>query len=120
MLPRSRQGSRCRRASCEAVLLRSQLADGSDLSLTQQELNEALQYSPTPGIPKFLAQLKQLQLREHKPRMAESTWAVSVSTGSTDALFKAFEMLVEEVSGRGMVRACSVSRRAFCLADGLL
>lgn len=71
------------------------LADGATLSFTPQELNEALQYSPTPGIPKFIAQLKALYAREHKPLMDENTWTVSVTTGSSDALFKAFDMLVE-------------------------
>lgn len=73
-----------------------ELKDGTSLSLTPAELNEALQYSPTPGIPKFIAQLKQMMIREHAPKMDESAWTVSVSTGSSDALYKAFEMLVEE------------------------
>lgn len=72
------------------------LADGSQLPFTQQELNVALQYSPTPGIPAFLAQLKAMMTREHKPKMDASTWAISVATGSSDAIFKAFDMLVEE------------------------
>jgi kynurenine/2-aminoadipate aminotransferase len=71
------------------------LVDGSQLSFTPTELNEALQYSPTPGLPKFVAQLKAMMVREHKPQMDESTWTVSVATGSSDAIFKAFDMLVE-------------------------
>lgn len=71
------------------------LSDTTKLDFTPAELNEALQYSPTPGIPKFVAQLKEMMIREHRPKMDESTWTVSVATGSSDAIFKAFDMLVE-------------------------
>ena len=59
----------------------------------QDELKAALQYSPTPGLPGLVEQLKALQTREHKPRYNE--WAVSVSGGSQDCLTKAMEMLVK-------------------------
>jgi len=74
------------------------LADGTNLSLTEQELNAALQYSPTPGLPVLLQQLRELQEREHSPPLpfGEKGWTVSVSTGSSDALYKAFDLLVEE------------------------
>jgi kynurenine/2-aminoadipate aminotransferase len=63
------------------------LPDGTTLSLTQKELEEALQYSPTPGLPAFIKQLRDLQTREHAPQ--SDNWTVSVATGSSDALFKA-------------------------------
>jgi kynurenine/2-aminoadipate aminotransferase len=75
--------------------IKMSLSDTTELEFTPAELNEALQYSPTPGIPKFVAQLKEMMQREHKPQMDDSTWTVSVATGSTDAIFKAFDMLVE-------------------------
>ena len=70
--------------------------DGTKLELSQQELNEALQYSPTPGLPGFIKQLRELQIREHAPKLPADSWAISVATGSTDCLFKAFDLLVEE------------------------
>lgn len=72
------------------------LDDGTKLELTQEELNEALQYSPTPGLPGFLKQLRELQIREHSPPSPPDSWAISVANGSTDCLFKAFDLLVEE------------------------
>jgi kynurenine/2-aminoadipate aminotransferase len=72
------------------------LAGGKEVRLSDAELNESLQYSPTPGLPKFVAQLRDLQHREHAPPQPAGSWSVSVSTGSSDALFKAFDLLVEE------------------------
>jgi len=71
------------------------LADGNTISFTQQELSTALQYSPTPGLPALQQKLKDMLMKEHQPQMDESTWSVSVTNGSTDGLFKAFDMLVE-------------------------
>jgi len=60
------------------------------------ETEEALQYSPTPGLPGLLSQLRALQQREHKHPRPNESWSIAVSTGSQDSLTKAFEMLVEE------------------------
>jgi kynurenine/2-aminoadipate aminotransferase len=65
---------------------------GDTLSLTKAELNEALQYSPTPGLPNLCAQLASLQVREHNPQYKD--WSTLVTCGSQDALGKAFEMLL--------------------------
>lgn len=40
---------------------------GQEIALTPEQLAEALQYSPTPGLPAFVAQLSALQKREHSP-----------------------------------------------------
>lgn len=63
----------------------------SDLTLSPEELQVALQYSPTPGLPKLLDQLKDLQKREHD----DGEYDLNVTVGSQDGLTKAFEMLLD-------------------------
>ena len=67
-------------------------SSGQQLSLTPAELNEALQYSPTPGLPSLVAELTALQRRTHAPPTKD--WGVIVTVGSQDGLCKAFEMLL--------------------------
>jgi kynurenine/2-aminoadipate aminotransferase len=61
------------------------------LTLSSEELKLALQYSPTPGLPKFIDQLKDLQKREH----GDGEYDVTVTVGSQDGMCKAFEMLLD-------------------------
>jgi kynurenine/2-aminoadipate aminotransferase len=61
------------------------------LTLSPEELKVALQYSPTPGLPKFVDQLKDLQKREH----GDGEYDVTVTVGSQDGMCKAFEMLID-------------------------
>lgn len=71
----------------------AELTDGTVLEISgAQQLSEALQYSPTPGLPRLVAHLRDLQLKEHNPPSAEVR--LCVTTGSADALGKAFEMLI--------------------------
>lgn len=71
------------------------LGSGENIELSQKELDEALQYSPTPGLPVLVSELQKLQRREHQAD-ALPEWQLSVTTGSQDALNKAFEMLIQE------------------------
>lgn len=70
------------------------MTTGEKITLTAAELSEGLQYSATPGLPTFVAQLKKMQLGDHNPQYDHSEVDVAVTTGSQDALAKAFEMLV--------------------------
>lgn len=70
------------------------LSSGEMVTLTQDELKAALQYSATPGMPALLKELHAMQIREHDPKYDISEFAVSVTTGSQDALSKAFEMFI--------------------------
>ena len=71
------------------------VGNGCQLNLTPEELEVALQYSPTPGLPKLVALLMNMQLEEHNPpSCARSNMKVAISTGSQDALAKAFNMLL--------------------------
>jgi kynurenine/2-aminoadipate aminotransferase len=70
------------------------LTSGETVALTPEELSESLQYSATPGVPALLEQLRELQLRDHTPGYDASELSISVSTGSQDALAKAFGMLI--------------------------
>lgn len=67
---------------------------GPTLTLTSAELTEALQYSPTPGLPKLVQLLKDLQISEHKP--VYNDWDISITNGSQEALTLAFAMLLDE------------------------
>jgi kynurenine/2-aminoadipate aminotransferase len=64
----------------------------SDLrfSLDSEELDVALQYSPTAGVPQLLEFLKKLNVGEHNRDDSE----ILVTGGSQDALTRAFEMLL--------------------------
>lgn len=57
-------------------------------------LQDALQYSPTNGIPALLDQLHRLQQSEH----GRDDFDLIVGTGSQDVLSKAFEMLLDQDS----------------------
>jgi len=69
------------------------LSDGTVIDLTPDELAEALQYSPTPGLPRLVDHLYRLQAREHNRSMQDCS--LIVTQGSQDALTRAFEMLLE-------------------------
>lgn len=66
--------------------------EAEEVRLTPAETAQALQYGPTPGLPRLVAALEDMQRREHSP--PRDGWAVTVTTGSQDALTRAFEMLV--------------------------
>jgi kynurenine/2-aminoadipate aminotransferase len=71
------------------------LADGTSLALTPTETEEALQYSPTPGLPGLTAFLEHFQKTRHAvPAAIAGNTKVAVTTGSQDALAKAFSMLL--------------------------
>jgi kynurenine/2-aminoadipate aminotransferase len=79
-----------------------QLKDGSEYAISGKGLDAALQYSPTNGLPSFLAHLETLRLHYHTLPGGEGgalgdhgvPRSSMVSTGSQDALSKAFEMLL--------------------------
>ena len=80
-----------------------ELKNGEKYTLSDSTLDVALQYSPTNGLPSFLAHLETLRQVYHTLDGKEGSGTngdygiprVSmVSTGSQDALSKAFEMLL--------------------------
>eukprot|EP00004_Rigifila_ramosa_P022833 TRINITY_DN6322_c0_g1_i1.p1 TRINITY_DN6322_c0_g1~~TRINITY_DN6322_c0_g1_i1.p1 ORF type:complete len:422 (+),score=92.16 TRINITY_DN6322_c0_g1_i1:3-1268(+) len=94
--------------------LETTLKDGTSLKLEGSDLGDALQYSASHGLPKLIAQLKTLQERTHRPVVsaASGDWDILVSTGSQDALAKAFEMLLD----RGSTLLCEEPSYAGALA----
>lgn len=78
------------------------LKDGTEIRLSQEEIDTALQYGPTPGLPQLVSLLKQMMLQEHGFRgdAADSNDSrnldVVVTGGSQDGLSRAFEMLLDE------------------------
>jgi kynurenine/2-aminoadipate aminotransferase len=75
------------------------LADNTNLSLADEELNIALQYCHTPGIQRVVECVAELQMREHAPPLLYGKpdgWSLSLAAGSSDCLTQAFDLLVEE------------------------
>ena len=68
------------------------LRDGSEIELGGARLEASLQYSPTLGLPSLRAHLQALQEAEHGVTGRQ----VCVTTGSADALSKAFDALLDE------------------------
>ena len=66
--------------------------DGHTLALTPSELNEALQYSPTPGLPALCEHFVSLQTREHRPQYKD--WGVMVTCGSQVRLPRLYSLCV--------------------------
>lgn len=71
-------------------------ADGqlTELVIRDDELNTALQYNMTAGIPELVQFLTDLNIRVHGCRTEEG-WRVSVGSGSQDLLYKSFTALVD-------------------------
>lgn len=63
------------------------LTSGENISL---DLDSALQYGPSQGIPELLKHLHQFQSRVHGP----GDWSICVGAGSQDLLTKCFEMIL--------------------------
>ncbi|KAJ6552534.1 pyridoxal phosphate-dependent transferase [Mycena sp. CBHHK59/15] len=72
--------------------------DGNDpftLVLESEELNEALQYGATAGVPRFIKWLESFQTHAHQ-RKPDESWAVTVGCGSQDLMHKACEVLIDD------------------------
>ena len=67
------------------------IALGHTISLEGKELQRALQYLPTQGLPELVNWLKDLQKEVHRPPL---TTDLIVTCGSQDGLCKALEMLL--------------------------
>lgn len=63
------------------------------LCIDGAELKAALQYAPTEGLPSFVEWVNSYIRKFHRPQIKD--WSICVSTGSQDALSKAFEMILE-------------------------
>jgi tryptophan aminotransferase len=62
------------------------------LTIDGQDLSDALQYGPTPGLTPFRAFLTDLQETVHK-RPRGQDWSVAVGTGSQDCMVRVSETL---------------------------
>ena len=86
--------------------------DETELHLSTEELGAALQYSPTPGLPKLVSHLRDLQTWEHSVDVGKAPhhhYDVMVSVGSQDALTKTFEMLLDPAQDELFVEAPTYS-----------
>ncbi|CAG8574289.1 2080_t:CDS:2, partial [Ambispora gerdemannii] len=69
------------------------LKNGEVLDIEDKEMDEALQYGPTAGLPALIVWLREFQLAMHSPPYHD--FAINIGTGSQDLLTKAFEMLID-------------------------
>ena len=86
--------------------------DETELHLSNEEIGAALQYSPTPGLPKLVSHLRDLQTWEHGVDVGKAPhhhYDVMVSVGSQDALTKTFEMLLDPAQDELFVEAPTYS-----------
>lgn len=75
------------------------LVDGTKLDLDVNIIRQALQYSPTPGIPGLLKWMKTLQEDVHKIHTlapTENSHDILITNGSQDGICKTFEMMVKK------------------------
>ncbi|KAN0029875.1 hypothetical protein ACTA71_008012 [Dictyostelium dimigraforme] len=76
-----------------------ELKDGSKLEIQGSDLEEAFQYSPTPGLPRLQKAFMDLQIRQHhlcSPNEPGKEWNLIISNGSQESLVNAFEILVDD------------------------
>ncbi|KAM0748515.1 PLP-dependent transferase [Meredithblackwellia eburnea MCA 4105] len=67
------------------------------LEINGPSLIESLQYSATAGIPRLVTFLEEWQMKSHcRGTPAEEGWSLSVTSGSQDAITKAFETVISE------------------------
>jgi kynurenine/2-aminoadipate aminotransferase len=69
------------------------LKDGTQITLSKAQLGTALQYSPSEGIADLYEWLKEHQRVKHDMKNRDN-WNLIITTGSQDALTKAFEMFL--------------------------
>lgn len=65
------------------------------LTIDGEDLSDALQYGPTPGLTPFRAFLTDLQETVHK-RPRGHDWSVAVGTGSQDCMVRVSQTLTKE------------------------
>ncbi|KAL1729675.1 pyridoxal phosphate-dependent transferase [Schizophyllum commune] len=66
-----------------------------ELTLDGKDLEEALQYGATSGLPRLVKWLEDFQCRVHG-RSLDEGWRVSVGSGSQDLMHKTFQNLINE------------------------
>ena len=70
-----------------------QLKSGQSLNVSCNDMQNALQYSPTAGLPDLVQWLKKLQVQMHSREM--DSFDLCIGNGSQDVLTKALEMLID-------------------------
>ncbi|CAO1627874.1 unnamed protein product [Parajaminaea phylloscopi] len=66
------------------------------LNIQGTDLEEALQYGPTRGMPRLVTFLESIQERVHRRPIDHSVWQVTQGIGSQDLLTKAFECIFDK------------------------
>ena len=71
--------------------VRTPSADGTDsereVTLKNKDLEEALQYGPTPGLPRLIKWLLELQEKVHERVLGED-WTLTCGAGGQELLYK--------------------------------
>lgn len=74
--------------------LTCKLKDGTSFEIDEKDLNDALQYHATKGLPKLYNYLIEHQKRVFQPKL--KNWDICVTNGSQDAFSRCFESLIEK------------------------
>ncbi|KAJ7721781.1 pyridoxal phosphate-dependent transferase [Mycena metata] len=70
-------------------------ADPLTLTIENEELNEALQYGMTPGVPRLLDWLANFQTHVHK-RVLDGSWQVHMGSGSQELIYRTCDILMND------------------------
>jgi len=76
----------------ESMTLR--LKNGDEICMSEKETAVALQYGATPGHPKLIDTLKELQFSEHPGIPDKDSLDVVIGGGSQELMYRALEMLL--------------------------
>lgn len=89
---------------------RTPSADGTDpereFTLKGQDLEEALQYGPTPGLPRLIKWLLGLQEEVHE-RVLGDDWTLTCGAGGQDLLYKVGPFILRRVRASYVTQAIS-------------
>ena len=89
---------------------RTPSADGTDpereVTLKNEDLQEALQYGPTPGLPRLIKWLLDLQEKVHE-RVPGEDWTLTCGAGGQDLLYKVNFFSCERVRASYAAQAIS-------------
>lgn len=89
---------------------RTPSADGTDpereFTLKGKDLEEALQYGPTPGLPRLIKWLLGLQEEVHE-RVLGDDWTLTCGAGGQDLLYKVGSFILRRVRASYVTQAIS-------------
>jgi len=74
------------------------LKDGANITIGEDEVKDALQYTYTQGYPPFCTQISSFMKRLYNPVQGDDSWSNLVTSGSQDGLSRVFESILDDSS----------------------